>query len=152
MNAKQQAEWEQKYREAVQPQLDEPLLKAGLFYRTGGFATVALGPFSGLASLVSMGVGKKRAGGLPNQFVLAVTPTRVHAFKCSIAYNKIKVRQELAVWNRAGLRVSAEETAVNTKVIIESPAENERLVCSTGKDALSQSVVYAMQEPVGIAA
>ena len=151
MNAKQQAEWEQKYREAVQPQLDEPLLKAGLFYRTGGFASVALGPFSGLASLVAVGVGKKRAGGLPNQFIVAVTPTRVHAFKCTIAYNKIKVRQELAVWNRAGLRVSAEETAINTKVIIEAPAENARLVCSTGKDALSQSVVYAMQEPVGIA-
>jgi len=48
--------------------------------------------------------------------------------------------------------VSAEETAVNTKVIIESPAEDERIVCSTGKDALSQSVIYAMQEPVGIAA
>jgi hypothetical protein len=111
-----------------------------------------MGPFSGLAALVAMGVGKKRAGGLPNQFVVAVTPTRVHAFRCSIAYNKIKVKQELAVWNRAGLRVSAEETAVNTKVIIESPGEDERIVCSTGKDALSQSVIYAMQEPVGIAA
>jgi hypothetical protein len=152
MNAKQQAEWEQKYREAVQPQLDEPLLKAGLFYRTAGFASLALGPFSGLASLVAMGVGKKRAGGLPNQFVVAVTPTRVHAFKCSIAYNKIKIKQELAVWSRTGLRVSAEETAVNTKVTIESPADNERIICSTGKDALSQSVIYAMQEPVGVAA
>src|SRR4051794_1949604 len=98
MNAKQQAEWEQKYREAVQPQLDEPLLKAGLFYRTGGFASVALGPFSGLAAVVATGVGKKRAGGVPNQFVLAVTPTRVHAFKCSIAYNKVKIRQELFAW------------------------------------------------------
>jgi hypothetical protein len=152
MNAKQQAEWEQKYREAVQPQLDEPLLKAGLFYRTGGFASLALGPFSGLASLAARGVGKRRAGGLPNQFVVAVTPTRVHAFRCSIAYNKVKVGQELAVWSRVGLRVSAEETAVNTKVTIESSADNERLVCSTGKDALSQSVIYAMQEPVGIAA
>jgi hypothetical protein len=152
MNAKQQAEWEQKYREAVQPKIDEPVLKAGLFYRTGGFASLALGPFSGLASLVASGVGKKRAGGLPNQFILAVTPMKVHAFKCSIAYNKIKIRQELAVWDRAGLHVSAEETAVNTKVTIESPAESERIVCSTGKDALSQSVIYAMQEPVGAAA
>jgi hypothetical protein len=149
MNAKQQAEWEQKYREAVQPQIDEPLLKAGLFYRTGGFASVALGPFSGLAATVASGVGKKRAGGFPNQFVLAVTPTRVHAFKCSIAYNKIKVKQELFAWNRAGMRVTAEETTVNTKVTIDSP-EAERFVCSTGKDALSQSVVYAMQEAVGI--
>jgi hypothetical protein len=152
MNVKQQAEWEQKYREAVQPKLDEPLLKAGLFYRTGGFAALALGPFSGLAAMISRVVGKKRAGGLPNQFVIAVTPTRVHAFKCSIAYNKLKVKDELAVWNRAGLHVSAEETTVNTKVTIESPAEAQKVVCSTGKDALSQSVIYAMQEPVGAAA
>jgi hypothetical protein len=149
MNTKQQAEWEQKYRDAVQPKLDEPLLKAGLFYRTGGFAAIALGPFSGLAAMVSRTVGKQKSGGFPNQFVIAVTPTHVHAFKCSIAYNKLKVREELAVWDRAGLRVTAEETAVNTKVTIESPAENEKIVVSTGKDGLSQSVIYAMQEPVG---
>jgi hypothetical protein len=152
MNAKQQAEWEQKYREAVQPLVDEPLLKAGLFYRTGGFAAIALGPFSGLAAVMSRGVGKSKAGGLPNQFVLAVTPTRVHAFKCSIASGKIKVRDELAVWSRAGLHVSAEETSVNTKVVIESQEAGQKIVCSTGKDAMSQSVIYAMQEPVGVAA
>ena len=76
----------------------------------------------------------------------------VHAFKCSIAYNKLKVKEELAVWDRAGMRVTAEETAVNTKVTIESPGEDEKVVVSTGKDALSQSVIYAMQEPVGVAA
>jgi hypothetical protein len=26
-------------------------------------------------------MGKKRAGGLPNTFLLAVTPTKLHAFK-----------------------------------------------------------------------
>jgi hypothetical protein len=152
MNDKQQAEWEQKYRDAVQPKLDEPLLKAGLFYRTGGFAAIALGPFSGLASMISRTVGKSKAGGFPNQFIIAVTPMRVHAFKCSLNYGKIKVKEELAVWDRAGMRVTAEETSVNTKVTIESPGENEKIVVSTGKDALSQSVIYAMQEPVGVAA
>ncbi|MEA2479916.1 MAG: hypothetical protein QOJ07_1838 [Thermoleophilaceae bacterium] len=152
MNAKQHAEWEQKYRDAVQPRLDEPLLKAGLFYRTGGFAALALGPFSGLAAVISRGVGKKRASGLPNQFLLAVTPTRVHAFKCSLGYGDVKAKQELAVWKRSGLQVTAEETTVNTRVTIESLPEHEKVICSTGKDPLSQSVIYAMQEPVGVAA
>ena len=137
------------YREALQPKLDEPVLAGGLFYRTGGWAGLALGPFSGLAALVSRGIGKRRAAGLPNQFLVAVTPTRVHAFGCSLAYGRIKAKEELAVWERSGLTVIAEETAVNTKVVIERPSGGGRVVCSTGKDEESQSVVYAMQEQVG---
>jgi len=148
MDAKKRDEWERKYRDALQPLVDEPVLAGGVFYRTGGWAAVAMGPFSGLAALVSRSVGKRRAGGLPNQFLLAVTPTRVHAFKCSLAYGDVKARDELAVWDRAGLTVTAEQTSVNTKVVLESGGGGERVVCSTGKDALSQSVVYAMQERV----
>jgi hypothetical protein len=146
------AEWERKYRDALQPMVDEPVLAGGVFYRTGGWAAVAMGPFSGLAALVSRSVGKRRAGGLPNQFLLAVTPTRVHAFKCSMAYGDVKAKDELAVWERAGMTVTAEETSVNTKVVIERRGGGERVVCSTGKDELSQSVVYAMQERMGAAA
>jgi hypothetical protein len=152
MDANKRAEWERKYRDALQTKVDEPVLAGGLFYRTGGFASAVVGPFSGLAALISRGVGKRRSGGLPNQFLVAVTPTRVHAFRCSTAYGNVKARDELAVWSRTGLTVTAEETAVNTRVVIESPAPGDRLVCSTGKDELSQSVVYAMQEPVGVAA
>jgi hypothetical protein len=152
MDANKRAELERKYRDALQPKLDEPVLAGGLFYRTAGFAAMAMGPFSGLAALIARSMGKRRAGGLPNQFVIAVTPTRVHAFKCSTAYDNLKIKDELAVWSRAGLTVTAEETAVNTKVVIESPVGGERVVCSTGKDELSQSVVYAMQEPIGVAA
>jgi hypothetical protein len=152
MDANKRAEWERKYRDALQPKVDEPVLAGGLFYRTGGFAAVVIGPFSGLAALISRSVGKRRAGGLPNQFLLAVTPTRVHAFKCTTAYGNVKARDELAVWSRSGLTVTAEETATNTKVVIESSGAGGRMVCSTGKDELSQSVVYAMQEQVGVAA
>jgi hypothetical protein len=98
--------------------------------------------------VISRSIGKRRAGGLPNQFLLAVTPTRVHAFQCTLAYGDVKARDELAVWDRAGLTVTAEETSVNTKVVLESGGGGERVVCSTGKDELSQSVVYAMQERV----
>jgi hypothetical protein len=152
MDANKRAEAERKYRDALQPKVDEPVLAGGLFYRTGGFAAVAMGPFSGLAALISRSMGKRRSGGLPNQFLLAVTPTRVHAFKCSTTYGNVKAKDEVVVWDRAGLTVTAEETAVNTKVVIESLAGGQRVVCSTGKDELSQSVVYAMQETIGVAA
>jgi hypothetical protein len=152
VDSTKRAEWERRYRDALQPKVDEPVLAGGLFYRTGGWSALALGPFSGLAAMISRSVGKRRANGLPNQFLVAVTPTRVHVFKCSTAYGDIKAKDELAVWQRAGLTVIAEETSVNTKVIIEPSVASERVVCSTGKDELSQSVIYAMQEPVGVAA
>jgi hypothetical protein len=148
VDAKKRDEWERKYRDALQPLVDEPVLAGGVFYRTGGWAAVAMGPFSGLAAVISRSIGKRRSGGLPNQFLLAVTPTRVHAFKCSLAYGDVEARDELAVWDRSGLTVTAEETSVNTKVVLESGGGGERVVCSTGKDELSQSVVYAMQERV----
>ena len=148
MDAKKRDEWERKYRDALQPLLDEPVLAGGVFYRTGGWSAMAMGPFSGLAAMVSRTIGKRRAGGLPNQFLLAVTPTRVHAFKCSLAYGDVEARDELAVWDRAGLTVTAEETSVNTKVVLERNGSGERVVCSTGKDELSQSVVHTMQERV----
>lgn len=138
-----------RYREVLQPKLDEPVLAGGLFYRARRSGRLALGPFSGLAALISGVVERRRGAGLPRQFLVAVTPTRVHAFGCSTAQGDVKAREELAVWERSGLTVTAQETGDGTRVVIESKAAGERVVLATGNDALSQSVVYAMQEPVG---
>lgn len=148
MDANKQAEWERKFLDAVQPKLDEPVLACGLFYRTGGYASIALGPLSPLAGIVASGMGKKRAAGLPKTFLIAVTPTKVHAFKSAQGYGGIKAKDEVAVWDRAGLTVTAEDAAVNTKVTIESAAEGESVVCSTGKDEFCLAVIRAMQEPM----
>jgi hypothetical protein len=148
MDATKQAEWERKFRDAVQPKLDEPVLACGLFYRTGGYASIGLGKISPLAGIVASSLGKKRAAGLPKQFLIAVTPTKVHAFKSSQGYGGVKAKDEVAVWDRGSLTVTAESTSLNTKVTIESPAEGERIVCSTGKDEFCLAVIRAMQEPM----
>lgn len=137
---------------ALQHKLDEPVLAGGLFQRTRALEGVTLGPFSGLLALVARRVGRRRAGGLPHRFVIAVTPTRVHVFGCTTVGGELKVKDELAAWSRAGMTVTAEETAMNTKVVIRSAGAEDPFVCSTGKDEHSQSVVYAMQEHVGVAA
>ncbi len=151
MDPKKRAEWERKYRDALQPMVDEPVLAGGVFYRVGGRATV-MGPFSGLAALVSRGIGRRRAGGLPSRFLLAVTPTRVHAFACTLTDGDVKAQDELAIWERAQMRVTAEADAGITTVVIEADGDGARLVCSTGKDELSQAVVHTMQERIGVAA
>jgi hypothetical protein len=140
--------WKGKYREAVQEKLPgEQVEAAWLFYRTGGYAGMALGPLSPLAGIIARTIGKKRAGGLPNQFLLALTPTTVRAFKCKPSARKAKVGDELAVWDRAGLQISIRDAAVNTEVTIESPGEGEKVVCSTGKDAASREFLELMGRP-----
>lgn len=140
--------WKAKYRDAVQEKLpDERVEAAWLFYRTGGYAGLALGPFSPLAAIVARSIGKKRGGGLPNQFLPALTPERIHVFKCRPARSKAKVGNELAVWDRAGLTVRARDAAVNTEVVIEPPGGGERIVCSTGKDATSREFVELLGRP-----
>jgi hypothetical protein len=140
--------WKGKYREAAQEKLPgEQVEAAWLFYRTGGYAGLALGPLSPIAGTIARTIGKKKAGGLPNQFLLALTPTRIHAFKCKPSSSKAKVGDELAVWDRAALNISIRDAAVNTEVTIESPAEDERIVCSTGKDATSREFLELLGRP-----
>jgi hypothetical protein len=127
MDQSNRAGWERQFRDAVQPKVDEPVLAVGLFHRTAGYAL----------------------GGLPLAFLIAVTPTRIHAFECSQGSGGVTAGDEVAVWQRAGLVVTAEEAGVATKVTIDGPAGGERVVCSTGRDELSRSVVRAMQEPAG---
>jgi hypothetical protein len=140
--------WKGKYRDAVQEKLpDERVEAAWLFYRTGGYAGLALGPFSPLAAIVARTIGKRRAGGLPNQFLLALTPDRMYAFKCKPSGRKAKVGHELAVWDRGALNINVRDAAVNTEVTIESPGEGEKIVCSTGKDATSREFIQMMGRP-----
>lgn len=140
--------WKGKYRDAAQEKLPgEQVEAAWLFYRTGGYAGLALGPLSPIAGTIARTIGKKRAGGLPNQFLLALTPTKVYAFKCRPHRSKAKLGDELAVWDRAGLSVGVRDAAVNTEVTLESAAEGEKIVCSTGKDATSREFLGLLSQP-----
>jgi hypothetical protein len=45
------------------------------------------------------------------------------------------------------LRIGIREAAVNTEVTIESPGEDEKIVCSTGKDATSREFLELLGRP-----
>ncbi|MEA2385918.1 MAG: hypothetical protein QOJ22_92 [Thermoleophilaceae bacterium] len=148
MDAAKQAKVEQMYRDAVQPHTTEPVLAAWMFYRSGSFAKVALTQVSGLGALAAGALGKKKAAGLPQTFVLAVTPTHVRAFKAKPRGFGVKVGDELLSWDRRGLTVTAQQATVNTTVTLQPSGEGETVVCSTGKDEASLAMIRAMQEPV----
>jgi hypothetical protein len=148
MDAAQLAEWQEKYRDAVQPQVSEPVEAAWAFYRSGSFAAMGVRSISPIAAWGMKALSKRKAGGLPQNFLLAVTPTRVYAFEHRSTPSAVNVGAQLAVWERSGLRVTSEAAQINTTVTLESVGEVEKVVCSTGKDEASLAMIRALQTPV----
>jgi hypothetical protein len=132
-SSEEQREWAERNRARVEEKAGAPVLAYSVFYRSGSFGAMAAQRVSPLAASAIKLIGKKKAGGLPPHFILAVTADKVHAYKYKQSRSDIKVGDEVAVWDRSALRVSARETAMTMRVTIESPAEGERVQCDTGK-------------------
>jgi hypothetical protein len=124
-------EYRGKFRDAVQPQLDEEVLAVGTFRTTGSGTKYAISKTQAgaLAYGAASMIGKKRAGGLPGQFLLAVTPTRLHAFKYKMKRNGVALKDEVADWDRAGLEVGTERLQTTTRVTLEWSGDGEKVVC-----------------------
>jgi hypothetical protein len=81
LSAEKQEEWTRKYREAAQPHVEGEIEAVGTFQRQGmWFMTIPVLGQLGYAFLLAFeGLMKKRAGGLPRDFMLAVTRDKVHS-------------------------------------------------------------------------
>ena len=122
-------EYRGKFKDAVQAELEEDVLAVGTFRTTGSGTKYAISKMQvgalayGAASLM----GKKRAGGLPESFLLAVTPSGLHAFKYRMKRNGVESKGEVAVWERSGVKVGAEPMKTTTRVTLEWP-DGDKLV------------------------
>ena len=123
-------EWRGTYRSSVQPHVDEEVLAVGPFRPTGAGTKMAISKLQlgALAYGAAHKLGKSRAGGLPGQFVLAVTPTKLYAFKYKPGRTGITIKEEAAVWDRAGLKVDTDRRQTTTRVTLELP-DGEKVVC-----------------------
>jgi hypothetical protein len=125
-----EAEYRRKFHEAVAAKLDGEVLAVGHFRTTGsgtkyGISKLQLGALTyGAAALR----GKQKAGGLPGSFLLAVTPDAVHAFKYKQKRDGVDVKEEVAAWDRAGMKVSTSPMKTTTRVTLET-ADGEQIVC-----------------------
>src|SRR3954449_9455038 len=101
-------EWRGKYRSSVEPHVDGEVLAVGAFRPTGAGTKMAISKFQlgALAYGAAHKLGKSKAGGLPGQFMLAVTPERVYAFKYKPGGGGGEVKGEAACWDRTGLQVA----------------------------------------------
>jgi hypothetical protein len=143
-------EYRGKFREGVQPLLSEPVLAVGTFRTTGagtryGISKMQVGALAYGASTL---LGKKQAGGLPGTFLLAVTPSGVHAFKYKLKRNGVDVKEQVAAWDRAGLEVSTERLQTTTRVSLQWPQDGEKMVFDQdgmGDNPWADEVVRVLQ-------
>jgi hypothetical protein len=130
MSDQQVAKFREQVRGYAQEKVtDEPVVAAALF-RRGGAATrmgISSGGIGAIAYAGSALFSKKQAGGLPDKALLVATPTKVHAFKAKIKGRGFRIGDEVAVWDRAGLRASTEQKMGLTMLTLESPAEGEKV-------------------------
>jgi hypothetical protein len=142
-------EWRGKYRSSVEPHVDGAVLAVGAFRPTGAGTKYAISKTQvgalayGAASLM----GKKRAGGLPGQFMLAVTPDRLYAFKYKPGRSGIKVKEESASWDRSGIKVGTERLQTTTRVTLEFP-DGQKIVCDQeglGDNPWADDVIAELQ-------
>jgi hypothetical protein len=122
------AEFREQVRGYAQEKItDEPIVAAGLFRRGGSTLAMGASQLSGLAYAGARLFSKKKAGGLPDQALLVATPTKLRAYKIKPKGRRFKIGDEVAVWERAGLRASTEGKMGLTMLTIESPAEGEKV-------------------------
>ena len=96
----------------------------------GNLAGGMLGGF--LVRKAEKAVNKGRAGGLPQSFVLAITPTHVRVYESSYSRKGIDVRGEVQSWDRAGLFVTGvDRGSLKTNVKIQR-ADGVELTVSAG--------------------
>jgi len=126
--------YQRRYREVVQQRLPgEEVLAIGIFYHTGSWGSAALAQVSGIAYLAARAIGKKRAAGMSQNVILAVTSQRLYAFGYTPRGTSIKVKDEEAVWERSAVEIELDRTSLTQRITISSPSEDESVQLDTSR-------------------
>ncbi len=123
-------EYRERFRDGVQEKVDEDVLAVGHFRPTGAGTKMGISKLQvgALAYGAAHAAGRKRAGGLPGQFLLAVTPTKLYAFKYRQRRKGIEVKDQVGEWDRAGLKASVDSKATTKRLTLET-ADGDKIVC-----------------------
>jgi hypothetical protein len=151
MTTASEEEYVTKRIQALQEVVTEPVIGALALNRRGHYTEKFLGRFGFLVWLAARANAKRQAGGLPQAFMAAITPTDVRAFKYKAhgrMRDRFEIGEEVAVWARDSLHVSWQPgPPYQIDVIIESPTETEKVLCRCGKGASSEQALRMMADP-----
>ncbi len=151
MSEEQVATYRGQMRELAEEKVSEPVVAAAMLRRGGVGAKMAVS-HAGLGALVYGAIAlfqKKQAGGLPDKALLVVTPTKLHAYKAKVKGRGFVAGDEVAVWDRVGLRASTEQKSGLTMLTVESPAEDEKVTMApvgVRDDPVSLELMQALKE------
>src|SRR3954452_23090684 len=110
MSDKQVDEWRDQCRKLVEPRVNGEEVVAAAGFRQGGASANYVASKAQLGGAVYAGIKmlrRKKAGGLPDKVMLAVTPAKVYAFKLNVG-RSYKLGDEVGLWERTGLKVSSD--------------------------------------------
>ena len=151
MTPEQVLEWRAKLRDLVASHVHGEEVVAAAPFRRGGSTASMVASKVPVGGIVYAGIKlarKKKAGGLPERVMLVVTPNNLYALNFGFKSREYKIKQEVAVWERAGLRISTEQKTGMTALTIESPAEGEKATIvgiGVKDDPLSQELIGVLQ-------
>ncbi len=148
----EQRAWMEQYRSSVEQKVGAPVIAFLPFHRTNAMGAMAMHRVSPLAASAMRLLAKKKAGGLPPNFILVLTADRIYAYTSKTRVDSFELKDELAVWERAAIRVTTQETSLNMQLTLESPAEGEKVLCEATKSALTADFFAPLAGPAAAAA
>jgi hypothetical protein len=138
-----------KYIESLQPHVPEPVIGVGVFNRPGAIGRMGVAKVSPLASLLMGKSAKKKSGGLSTNVAVAITATKAHVFDMKPKGTDMKVGDELAVWDRRGLKVRTEEKMTAARLFVDLPdGSTTELEWLKGGGGFNEPAVRLLSEPV----
>ena len=143
-----QRQWIAKNRDEVASHVEGELLAYGVGFPTKSYGSLAMSKgASALGGMIMNRLGRAQAGGLPQNFVVAVTDRDVQVFKYRPRGWTLKLGDRVAVWDRHAMVVSSEKTQMTTRVTVEWPAESTKIVFDTNRGSIGDDLVSALSAP-----
>jgi hypothetical protein len=96
--------YRQKYIADVSAHIGEPVQAVGIFSRPGAMNSLFLGKLSPMAGSIKNQSSRGKAGGLPQNVVIAVTADRVFVFGYKPRGTSLKLKDPIGVFERRGMR------------------------------------------------
>lgn len=139
------------WRDAAQEQIAEPVIEACIFSRPSSqVGSRVAGYFGWLPALMLHLDRRRRAAGLPQHFVLAVTADEVVALERTtrpLGSAVGTVGREVARWPRATLKVESRPAGSLIQVTLTPAAPAAAVQCTLGAHALSDRFLALLSDP-----
>jgi hypothetical protein len=95
--------------------LDEPVVHVAFGSRSGAMKSLVTSEVTGIGGMAPRDVIHREGGKntkLPLNFLIIVTPSKVHVYQHKMFWGSIKIKKELGVFERAGLQVQVGDSTV----------------------------------------